>query len=175
MKQTKIEKISVLLVAAIILVGAIIGVGVSATTPSEITETENIHFNVEHKGAMHLACSVETTDVPEGAVVGIMVWAPDVENCTVANKLWESYDIKDDGAGRKYYASMPIAAKDIGTQYKYAVVAKTENSVIVVSVPKPYSVADWANDKLEHETDEARINLYKKVIAYGEAAAAVLK
>lgn len=176
MKQTKIKKITALLVCAVLLVGAVIGVGVSATTAEEIEETAAISsFNVEHRGSMHLACKVETDYVvSEGETLGIMVWAPGVKNYSSANKIWESYELKDDGAGTYYYASMPIAAKNIATEYQYAVVVKNGNTVTLLSKPAAQSIEAWAETKLENATDPARINLYNKVIAYGKAASAVL-
>lgn len=175
MKQTKIKKITALLLSAVILVCMALGLGVSAVTADDITETAKIaSVNVEHRGAMHLAFKVETESVPEGAAVGIMMWAPGVENYTASNKIWENYQLSDDGAGTKYYASMPISAKDISTEYQVAVVAKDGDSVTLLSKPVSQSISAWASEKLETATDEARINLYKKVIAYGKAAAAVL-
>ena len=141
-----------------------------------MTETATyLRYNVEHRGSMHLACKVETDYVvSEGETLGIMVWAPGVKNYSSANKIWESYELKDDGAGTYYYASMPIAAKNIATKYQYAAVVKNGNTVTLLSKPEAKSIEDWAQEKLESATDPARINLYNQVIAYGKASSAVL-
>ncbi len=180
MKQTKIKKIASLLVVAAVLTCALAGIAVSAVTTDEITETARIDsVNVEHRGCMHLAYKVVTDSVPEGATVGIMVWSPSTKNYTAKNAIWENYTLSNDGAGTEYYASMPIAAKNIATEYPVAVVAKTaDGEVILLSSPdnmqEPTSVEAWAYKKLENETNPTRINLYEKVIAYGKAASAVL-
>ena len=171
MEKTRITKLAALLVALVLMVGAMVGVGISAVSADEITETATIaSVNVEHKDYLHLAVKVDVTSAPADAEIGIMVWANGVTDFTSANKIWESYEIKFDGAETYYYASQPIAAKDIATEYKIAVVAKTADGITLLSEPASYSVAAWAESKLENTTDPARINLYKKVIAYGEAA-----
>ena len=164
MKQTKTKKLTALLLVAVLLAFVTVGFGVSATTAEEITETASIaSFNVEHRGSMHLACKVETAaSVPEGAAIGIMVWAPDVTNYSSANKIWESYELKYDGAGTYYYASMLIAAKNIATKYQYAVVLKNGDTVTLLSKPVAQSIEAWAETKLKDATDPARINLYEK-------------
>lgn len=177
MKQTKTKKITALMLVVIILSCVAVGFGVSAVTENEITPTARISsFNVEHRGAMHLACKVETTTAPEGATIGIMVWAGDATDYSASNKIWENYEISNDGAGTEYYASMPIAAKNIATEYQFAVVAKVGNTVTLLSKPVLQSVEGWAQTKLNNSetTDPLRINLYEKVIAYGKAASQVL-
>lgn len=175
MEKTRITKLAALLVALVLLVSTAVGVGVSAISADEITETAEILFkNVEHKDYLHLAFNIAVDSAPEGAEIGIMVWAAGTKNYTASNKIWSSYELKDDGAGTTYYASQPIAAKDIATVYMVSVVAKTADGVTILSLPKEYSVAAWAEECLTKTdpTDLARINLYKKVIAYGEAASA---
>ena len=173
MEKTRITKLAALLVALALMVGAMVGVGISAVSADEITGTAVIlSENVEHKDYLHLAFKVRVDSAPEDAVIGIMVWSAETENVTTSNRIWASYELKDDGAGTTYYASQPIVAKDIATVYKVAVVAKTADGITILSEPADYSVANWAATKLSNSetTDPARINLYKKVIAYGEAA-----
>jgi hypothetical protein len=175
MEKTKITKLAALLVALVLMVGAMVGVGISAVSADEITETASIvRKNVEHKDYLHLAFAVQVTTAPEDAEIGIMVWADDVTDFNSANKLWASYELKFDGAETYYYASQPIAAKDIATNYKVAVVAKTADGITLLSKPAAYSVAAWAAEKLTENPDPARENLYKKVLAYGEAASTLL-
>lgn len=174
MEKTRITKLAALLVACVLLVSAMVGVGISAISADEITETAIIvSENVEHKDYLHLAFKVELDSAPEGAEVGIMIWADGVTDYTSANKLWETYELKNDGAETDYYASQPIAAKDIATKYQAAVVARTDDGITLLSKPASYSVEAWASEKLESATDPARINLYNKVIAYGKAASAL--
>ena len=173
MEKTRIIKLSSLLVACALLVSAMVGVGVSADSTPEITETASIvSVNVEYREYLHLAFEVACDSVPEGAEVGIMVWSAGAKTYTSGNSLWESYELKDDGAGTDYYASQSIAAKNIGTEYQVAVVAKDADGVTLLSAPALYSIENWAETKLAdpNTTDAARINLYNKVIAYGKAA-----
>ena len=177
MKQTKIKRIVSLLVVAAVLTCALAGIAVSAVTTDEFTETARIDsVNVEHRGCMHLAYKVVADFVPEGATVGIMIWSPGTKNYTASNAIWENYTLSNDGAGTDYYASMPIAAKNIGTAYQVAVVAELDGEVTLLSVPEGVSIQNWAETKLADPktTDPARINLYEKVIAYGKAASTVL-
>ena len=175
MKQTKIKKIASVLVIVAVLVCALAGISASAVTDSEIEVSAEIKsVNVEHRGCMHLAFKVETTSVPEGATVGIMMWNSGVTNYTAKNAIWANYELSDDGAGTSYYAGMPIAAKNIATKYKVAVVAELDGEVTLLSVPASYSILEWAQTKLATTTDPVRINLYNKVIAYGNAASTVL-
>ena len=172
-ERSKITRFTALIIACVLLVGAMVGFGISATTEAEMTSTaEIVTKNVEHKDYLHLAFNVAVYSAPEGAQIGIMVWSANTENYTSANKIWESYELKDDGAGTTYYASQPIAAKDIATVYRVAVVAKTADGITLLSVPAEYSVQAWAEECLAEidPTDLARINLYNKVIAYGKAA-----
>ena len=177
MKQTKIKKMISFLVVAAVLICTLAGFSASAVTSEEITETAEVaSVNVEHRGCMHLAYKVEVQSAPEGANVGIMIWSPGTQNYTASNAIWESYVLSNDGAGTDYYASMPIAAKNIGTAYQVAVVAELDGEVTLLSVPVGISIQNWAETKLAdpETTDPARINLYEKVIAYGKAASAVL-
>ena len=177
MKQTKIKKIASVLVVIAVLVCALAGISASAVTEGEIQVSAKIEsVNVEHRGCMHLAFKVETASAPDGAVIGIMIWNKGVTNYTAQNSIWSNYELSNDGAGTDYYASMPIAAKNIATQYKVAVVAELDGEVTLLSVPVCYSIMGWAETKLAdpNTTDPARINLYEKVIAYGKAASAVL-
>ena len=177
MKKQRTLKLVALFSTIALLVCAMVGVGISAATAEEITETASIvSVNLEHRDYMHLAFKVETVSVPDGATVGIMVWNSGVTDYTAENKLWSNFELSNDGAGTDYYASQSISAKDIATEYQVAVVAKTDGGVTLLSKPVSYSVEAWAQTKLaDPETvDPVRINLYNKVIAYGKAASAVL-
>ncbi len=175
MKQTRFTKIAALLLACVLLAGVALSFSVSATTASEITETASIKsVNVEHRDFMHLAFNVETTGEHTGTI-GIMVWAADVEDYTTANALYSSYVLKSDGAGTSYYASQSIPAKNIATKYQVAVVEKDgAGNVTIISVPEEHSVEAWAQTKLTQNPSADEANLYNKVIAYGQAAAAVI-
>ena len=176
MKKIRIPKLVALLAVFALLASIAVSVGISAATAEEITETASIvSINVEHADYMHLAFKVETASVPEGAEVGIMVWNSGVKNYTAANAIWSNYVLSNDGAGTDYYASHPIAAKDIATEYQVAVVAKKGDDLTILSKPASYSIEAWAETKLANSAtlDEARFNLYNKVIAYGKAASGV--
>lgn len=176
MEKTRITKLAAIIVAFVLLLGTTIGTGVSAVVSDDIAETASIEsINIEHRDFLHLAFEVVTVSVTEGAEIGIMIWDAGVTDYTVSNRIWVSYELKNDGAGTDYYSSMPIAAKNIATKYQVAVVEKTADGVTLVSKPALYSVAGWAQIKLDapETTDPAEINLYNKVKAYGAAAAAL--
>lgn len=88
--------------------------------------------------------------------------------------VYASFNEKSDGVVA-YYLSDGIAAKDINTVYTYAVVEKTDDGIEIVSDLVEYSVAKYATDRAAADgISPAQKNLYNKLIAYGNAAEAVL-
>jgi hypothetical protein len=88
--------------------------------------------------------------------------------------VYASFNEKTDGAVA-YYLTDGIAAKDINTVYTYAVVEKTDDGIEIVSDLFEYSVAKYAAERIATEgITDAQKNLYNKLIAYGNAAQAVL-
>ncbi len=187
MKKTKFSKTVSIVLALSFMLSAVFCFGGSAVTSDEITESATVKsVNVEHRDFMHLAFMVEETAEHTGAI-GIMIWEADATDYTADNAIYSNYQTSEDSEGNVYYSGNAVPAKNIATDYLVAVVEKNaDGNVTVISVPKAYSIKAWATQKIadeeakaydEDETtepDTVRINLYNKVIAYGEAASAVL-
>ena len=127
-------------------------------------EARIVRVNVEYKDKLHLALQIETEGELDGTV-GIGVY--DGEEL-----IYESYVEKLDGKGNAYYAGHGVPAAEITTEYKYVVLLKAaDGTVSEISEPLNYSIADYAYDRLDDaDVTEAQANLYRKLIAYGEAA-----
>lgn len=177
MTKSRFTKISALVLALALALGALTCIGVSAEETNAKAEISSI--NVEHRDMMHLAFKIEYNGVvytgeETDGTVGVMVWAPDTAECTVQNKIHVSYELKYDGEGTYYYASHGIAAKYINSDFFAAVVEKdAEGNVSIISEITTFSIKGWAETKLTQTTDAAKLNLYNKVLAYGNAAAGV--
>lgn len=178
MTKSRFTKISALVLALALALGALTCIGVSAEETNAKAEISSI--NVEHRDMMHLAFKIEYNGVvytgaeETDGTVGVMVWAPDTAECTVQNKIHVSYELKYDGKGTYYYASHGIAAKYINSDFFVAVVEKdAEGNVSIISEITTFSIKGWAETKLTQTTDAAKLNLYNKVLAYGNAAAGV--
>lgn len=120
--------------------------------------------NVEYRDKLHLAFRIETDGELDGTL-GIGVYDGDT-------RIYESFTEKVDEGGAVYFAGHGVAASEITTEYKYIVLLKAEDGTVSeISEPLFYSVATYAEKRLtDSGVTEAQANLYRKLIAYGEAA-----
>ena len=120
--------------------------------------------NVEYREKLHLAFRIEADGDLDGTL-GIGVYDGE-------ERIYESFTEKMDEGGAVYYAGHGVAAAQITTEYKYVVLLKAaDGTVSEISEPLSYSVATYAEKRLtDAGITEAQANLYRKLIAYGEAA-----
>ncbi len=172
MKQKKFLKaLAALLVFGTLSVGAYITASAETAEPASPAITSR---NVEHNEFMHLAFQVGGTGDYTGTI-GIMMWEANSGEPTVSNSIYSTFTTNQDGAGNVYYSSQPIAAKNIYTLYRVAVVEKDANGkVTIISNAESISIADWAKEKLASNPDKVHERLYKNVLAYGDASSKVL-
>lgn len=159
------NKLLSLILALALTVCAFAGLSVNAGAEAEETYYVDMG-NVEYGNYLHLALTIVA---PAGS--GIAVYA----SADAEDYLYATFTEKDDGAGTKYFATQEISAKDIDTTYYVAVVEKTDAGVNEISERKAVSVEMYANLALDSDKTDAQKALYRALIAYGEAADAVLE
>ncbi len=171
MKKRKSVKIIAIALLCTLMIGAAIGIGISADdlTGDKVATLgmKNLAYNAE------LNLAIEVKQVMEGRL-GLGVWAADVAQPTADNAIKITYELNTtdfEGQTVCYAFSHGIAAKDIDTQYVFAAVVEDADGVLHIGETDSYSVSDYLNARLAVEgiTPEQR-TLYNAVIAYGAAA-----
>jgi hypothetical protein len=156
-----------LILALAIVVCALVCITAFAEDTAPVIKGANVVYGDEIK----IAFTVDGTE--NDGEYGIALVESDGENYVIK---YATFDVQVDGECVEYYLTQGIAPKDIDTVYSYAVVEKVGGEIKVVGEPIKYSVEKYANDRLAVEgISEVQKNLYNKILAYGEAADAVLQ
>ena len=164
MKRT--SRILSLILALAMVVCALVCITASATETAPVIKGANVVYGDE----IRMAFTIDAAG--NNGEYGIALVEGDEENGYVVK--YANFTAETSGEVT-YYVTQGIAPKDIDTAYQYAVVEKVGDEVKVVSTPITYSVATYANERLDDpEASDAQKNLYTKILAYGEAADAVL-
>ena len=169
MRMKRTSRILSLILALAMVVCALVCVTASATEPENLPVI--VGANVVYGDEIRMAFTIDA--VGNNGEYGIALVEGDEENGYVVK--YQNFTAET-SEGVTYYVTQGIAPKDIDTAYQYAVVEKVGDEVKIVSTPVTYSVRKYAEERLRDTSiTEARRNLYSKLLAYGEAASAVLK
>ena len=176
MKKTKTIKAIALALLCTLLLGAAVGIAISA---NEVESGESVATigmkNLAYNDKLNLAMELE--QVKEGTL-GLGVWAAGTEKLTAENALHITYDTYTSEVGGEtiYYAfSQGIAARDIDTVYIFAPVVESEGTVYV-GAAETYSVSSYLDQRLaSSDVTAEQAVLYHAVKAYGSAASDVLE
>ena len=175
MKKTKTIKAIALALLCTLLVGAAVGIGISATESATADVSIGMK-NLAYNANLNLAVQIVVADGAEGTR-GLAVWAADETNLTLDTAIHFTEEIKSDEVDGEniYYAfTHGIAAKDIGTEYQIGVYLRNGNTITVGEI-ETYSISEYLTTRLSDESiTDRQSKLYKAVIAYGDAANGVL-
>ena len=176
MKKTKTMKAIALALLCTLLLGAAVGIAISANEAESGETVARIGMkNLAYNDKLNLA--IELEQVKEGTL-GLGVWAADTATLTAENAIlitYDTYEADVDGKTIWYAFSQGIAAKDIDTVYIFAAVVESEGKVYIGQTQK-YSVSTYLDHRLESGVADAnQVALYEAVKAYGAAASGVLE
>ena len=190
MRNKKNVKIIAIALLCTLMIGAAIGIGVSADEATvETYDAEIGMMNLAYNSEMNLALELTMAEKPDesnaGGKLGLGVWpaGTDRDNMTLENVIWINtkveegtviYGATSDEPVKKniYYAlSQGIAAKDIRTEYTFAaVIMRTDESLYIGEI-ETASVYGYLDERRNTPgiTDKQKA-LYEAVLAYGKAA-----
>ena len=186
MRNKKNVKIIAIALLCTLVIGAAIGIGVSADDATGKKVASIGKINLAYNAELNLAVELTQGDAYEGDL-GLGVWpaGTKVENMTEDNDIFINYTVEKGTAVYHddndvpvtediYYAfSQGIAAKDIKTKYAFAAVVKTADGTLLIGEVMECSVEGYIELRLNTEgvtvTDKQEA-LYEAVLAYGDAA-----
>ena len=176
MKKTKTIKAIALALLCTLLLGAAVGIAISA---NEVESGESVATigikNLAYNDKLNLA--MELKQVKEGKL-GLGVWAAGTATLTAENAIFITYDTYSEevnGETIRYAFSQGIAAKDIDTEYVFAAVVESDG-VVYIGKAQTYSVDAYLDSRLKTEGISAeQAELYLAVKAYGACADDVLE
>ena len=176
MKKTKTMKAIALALLCTLLLGAAVGIAISA---NEVESGESVATigmkNLAYNDKLNLA--IELEQVKEGTL-GLGVWAAGTSKLTAENAIYITYTTYSEKVNDEtiwYAFSQGIAAKDIDTDYIFAPVVESEGTVYIGET-MIYSVDNYLTERLATEGVSAeQVALYYAVKAYGAAADDVLE
>ena len=176
MKKTKTMKAIALALLCTLLLGAAVGIAISA---NEVESGESVATigmkNLAYNDKLNLA--IELEQVKEGTL-GLGVWTADTAKLTADNAIFITYTTYSEEVNDKtieYAFSQGIAAKDIDTEYIFAAIVESEGTVYIGQT-MTYSVDRYLGERLDTEGISAeQAELYRAVRAYGASADDVLE
>ena len=187
MRNKKNVKIIAIALLCTLMIGAAIGIGISAETDKYDAEIGmmNLAYNSEMNLALELTMAEKPDESNAGGKLGLGVWPAGTarEKMTAENAIWINTDVEEgtviygatsDEPVKKniYYAlSQGIAAKDIKTEYTFAAVIVRADESLYIGEIETASVYGYLKARLETPgiTDKQE-TLYRAVLAYGDAA-----
>lgn len=173
MKNSKVNKITFLILCCAIMIAAAIGISASAEVASDTT-LEIANANVAYNDMMHLAFTLEGMEtIPEGAEAGIIIWNEQKATYTAANASFTNFEKSYDG-DTVYFKSEGIAAPEINTELYLAACYKLDGMITITETPFKYSIVDYYVSRLNGDITEVQSELYYSVLVYGLASDAVL-
>lgn len=171
MKNTKLIKIVTLVLSCLLLVGAVIGISVSAANDPEVTIKAK---NISYEGAIKVLYAVDAQNVPEGAEVKMYFYtAKDGE--VAYEKVAHSEDITIGDATYKTFFSNGIAPKNMRTPiYAKAVIVDAEGEILAESAVAEYSIWQYATNRFAKNPTEDQLFLYTAMLDYGASVQKML-
>ena len=173
MKKT--TKIITLILSAVLLIGAAIGISVSA---AEADPTVSIEFkNLAYEGAVKVIYAVDAQNVPEGAKVQMAFFDSMPASVDETPKyLKDEYEETIEIGGKTYKAffSNGIAPKDMRKNIYAVPVITMDGEVIALGDPVEYSIYTYAINMFAKSPAEDQKELYSALLDYGASVQQVL-
>ena len=173
MKKT--TKIITLILSAVLLIGAAIGISVSA---EEETPTVRIAYkNIAYEGAVKILYAVEAQNIPEGAKVQMAFFDTMPESANETPKyLKDEYaeEITIGDVSYKAFFSEGIAPKDMRKSVYAVPVITKDGEPIVIGDPVAYSIYNYGINMFEKTPTADQKALYTSLLDYGASVQKLL-
>ena len=173
MKKT--IKLITLILSAVLLIGAAIGISVSATTDAPTVEI--VGKNLSYEGAIKVLYAVEATNVPEGAKVQMAFFDKMPTSAEDTPKYVKDENSKTLIIGDKEckaFFSEGIAPKDMRKNIYAVPVITQDGEILVIGEPTSYSIYTYATNMFEKSPTEEQKALYTSLLDYGASVQRVL-
>ena len=184
MKKTKFQRLIALLLASLLLMGAMTCLVASAdeVVEDEVVEDEVVeatvsiaYKNVAYEAAAKLVFYVESANLPEGAAVKLAIFDEEpvaIDETAVLRSAFGKLSVE--GAEYDAFASDEIDFKNLrNTLYAVAVVIDAEGGVVAQSDVLAYSVFDYCMDRFDMQISAEQNELYKTLLDFGAAVQAL--
>ena len=164
MKNTKLTKIITLVLSCLLLIGAVIGISVSAADEPAVSIKAK---NIAYEGAIKVLYAVDADNVPEGAEVK-MYFYTDAEGDVAYEKAAHAEDTVIGEETYKTFFSEGIAPKSMRTPiYAKAVIVDAEGNVLAESALEEYSIYTYAINRFLKNPTPDQFALYAATLNYG--------
>ena len=175
MRNKKNVKISAIALLCTLMIGAAIGIGVSADDATgEKVATIGLK-NLEYGDELKLAVQVNQVLAGE---LHLGVWAKDTTDFKNTKPIYTTDEFyTEEGSGITYALTQGISAKDLDEEYVFCAYVKADDGTVSYGTPtQNYSVKTYLMKRLEAikddptEAAQKQRTLYNAVIAYSDAA-----
>ena len=171
MKNTKLTKIITLVLSCLLLIGAAIGISVSAADEPAVSIKAK---NIAYEGAIKVLYAVDADNVPEGAEVK-MYFYTDAEGDVAYEKAAHAEDTVIGEETYKTFFSEGIAPKSMRTPiYAKAVIVDAEGNVLAESALEEYSIYTYAINRFLKNPTPDQFALYAATLNYGASVQKML-
>lgn len=174
MKNNKFLKIASLILSCLLLIGAVVGISVSA----DDAPTAEIKFmNLAYESAPQLVYYVDSANVAEDETVKVLLWndapaAVALEGAAVAESAG-TLNVSD--ASYLAFLSEEIAPKDLRLNvYAAPVVVDADGAIVYAGKVVKYSVFEYAVTRFGMTPTEDQTALYTALLKFGGAVQEVL-
>ena len=167
-------KITTLILACLLLIGAAIGISVSA----EDASVEIAYKNLAYEAAPRLVYYVDADNVAEGDTVKVLFFDSEPAEITVAGAAYVSESFGTLTVGETEYlsfASEEIAPKNLRLAvWAVPAIVNAEGNVVASGKAVKYSVYDYALDRFNMAPTPDQTALYTALLDFGGAVQEVL-
>lgn len=189
MKKTKLQRIIALLLASLLLMGAMTSLVAFADevvdetpegeeeTPAPEATVSIAYKNVAYEAATKLVYYVESANLPEGASLKLIIFDEEpteivIDEETVLRSAFGKLAVS--GVEYDAFASDEIDYPNLRKSlYAVAVALDAENNIVAQSDVLAYSVFDYCMDRFEKDPTDDQKNLYKTLLDFGAAVQAI--
>ena len=171
MKNNKLLKIVTLVLSCLLLIGAVIGITVSAdSSPAVSIKAKNISY----EGAIRILYAVDADNVPEDAEVK-MYFYTEKDGAVAYEKEANEKDITLGDETYNAFFSDGIAPKNMRAPlYAKAVIVANDGSVLAESAVEEYSIYTYAINRYLKNPTPDQFLLYSAMLDYGASVQKML-
>ena len=174
MKKNFLKTITLIL-SCLLLIGAVIGISVSAETEATV---EIKYKNLAYEAAPQLVYYVDAQNVAEGDTVKVLFYDAEPTEVTVAGASYtaESFGtLTVSGVDYAAFASDEIAPKNLRLAiWAVPAVVNANGEIVAHGAAVKYSVFDYALDRFNMSPTPDQLALYTSVLDFGGAVQEVL-
>ena len=172
MKRNNLIKIVTLFLSCILLIGAVIGISVSAAGEPTVSIKAK---NLSYEGAIKVLYAVDAQNVPEGAQVKMYFYDAAGSENPLYEKDAHNEDVVIGNASYKVFFSNGIAPKNMTAPvYAKAVIVDAEGAVLAESEIAEYSIYQYAINRFVNTPTEDQLFLYTAMLDYGASVQKML-